>query len=461
MSPVIARIDRFSRPAMVAILFSTLIAVTSTVSAGVVGLRNRAVGGISIDPSGAVAEPDLKTRAMLRRRKIELLKDIPDGLNRTVELRKVSLRGLEAAIDDALENNAGVLPDEVKYLAGLQRVEYVLVYPETQDVVLAGPGEGWTVDERGNTVGITTGRPVLLLDDLLVALRSVEAAREIGISCSIDPTPEGVRSFRKYIKGVRQFSPAVAAAAEKALGQQKVTITGVPDTSHFARVLVSADYRMKRIAMNLEKSPVRGLPSYVDMMPRRSRSQNTMPRWWLAGDYDSVARSEDGLAWQVRGHGVKTMTEDDYVAEDGSRTETGKTSSAASRWANLMTDKYEDLSAKETIFGELRNVMDLCVVSALIAKEDLFGRAGCELPLLTSQDGALMLEKMNAPKAVATQCSFTKSGRSWILTASGGVQIDSWQIASRTESAPELKKVHDSATTNSATTNDAKRWWWN
>ena len=35
------------------------------------------------------------------------------------------------------------LPDEVKYLAGLQRVQYVFVDPETKDVILAGPAEGW------------------------------------------------------------------------------------------------------------------------------------------------------------------------------------------------------------------------------------------------------------------------------------------------------------------------------
>jgi len=42
--------------------------------------------------------------------------------------------------------------------------------------VLAGPGEGWKVADDGNVVGVTTGRPVLRLEDLLIALRSVENA---------------------------------------------------------------------------------------------------------------------------------------------------------------------------------------------------------------------------------------------------------------------------------------------
>ena len=41
---------------------------------------------------------------------------------------------------------------------------------EEQDIVLAGPGEGWKINEQGEVVGLTTGRPVMWLDDLVVAL---------------------------------------------------------------------------------------------------------------------------------------------------------------------------------------------------------------------------------------------------------------------------------------------------
>ena len=57
-----------------------------------------------------------------------------------------------------------------------------------------------------------------------------------------------------------------AANIEQTLGPQQITFSGVPATSHFARVLVAADYRMKRLAMGFEPSPVRGLPSFLQMM---------------------------------------------------------------------------------------------------------------------------------------------------------------------------------------------------
>ena len=70
-------------------------------------------------------------------------------------------------------------------LAGLQEVRYVFVYPEQKDIVLVGYGEGWRIDTRGNIVGVTTGKPVLLLDDLLTALRTAAtSARRASVARS-------------------------------------------------------------------------------------------------------------------------------------------------------------------------------------------------------------------------------------------------------------------------------------
>ena len=57
-----------------------------------------------------------------------------------------------------------------------------------------------------------------------------------------------------------------AATCARALGIQRISLCGVPPTSHFARVLAAADYRMKRLAMNFEPAPVEGLPSYLAMI---------------------------------------------------------------------------------------------------------------------------------------------------------------------------------------------------
>jgi NADH-quinone oxidoreductase subunit D len=93
---------------------------------------------------------------------------------------------------------------------------------------------------------------------------------------------------------------------EQALGPQKISVTGVPETSHFARALVAADFRMKRLGMGFERAPVDGLPSFLDMFSGRTAGlQNMMPRWWLAPNYEPIRRDAEGLAWELRGSGVK------------------------------------------------------------------------------------------------------------------------------------------------------------
>jgi hypothetical protein len=414
--------------------------------------RNRGVGGINISAEGIVVETIPEFREELRQGMLEDFKPIPMGMQVLAPLRKISLRGIALAIEDANKNNMGVVPDEVKYLGGLQRIQYILVYPEHQDIVFAGPGEGWKIDGGGNVVGETTNRPVLQLDDLIVALRTVEEARKGGITCSIDPTAEGRQRLEQFLKQQQVFSPAVVQGVEQALGLQQVTLTGVPEDSRFARMLVAADYRMKRYGMKLEPAPVRDLPSYLDLV--RSVNANLTPRWWMACNYEPVLRSEDGLAWELRGQGVKVLTEDEFVADDGTVRQTGRTSGPAERWAQLMTEKYDELSVKEPVFGELRNLMDLCVAAAIIARNDLAAAAGCDLSVLTRPQGGAVVETWNAPKTIATQCSFVKHGTRYVIAASGGVQIESWQVAANEKVSPQVADVRKQSASSTSS------WWW-
>jgi hypothetical protein len=233
---------------------------------------------------------------------------------------------------------------------------------------------------------------------------------------------------------------------------QDVTLTGVPQDSRYARMMVAADYRMKRYGMKLEPAPVKGLPSYLDLV--RSANSNMTPRWWMACDYEPVLRSEDGLAWELRGQGVKVLTEDEFVAEDGTVKQSGKTSGPAERWAQMMTEKYEELSVREPVFGDLRNLMDLAVTAAIIARNDLAGLSGCDLSAFAKREGGAVLEAWNPPKQIATQCSFVKHGSRYVIAASGGVQIESWQVAANEEVSAKVADVRKKSASSTSS------WWW-
>ena len=88
------------------------------------------------------------------------------------------------------------------------------------------------------------------------------------------------------------------------LGLQNVRIEGMSTKTHFAQVLVEADYRMKLIGIGLEKPPVK-IRSYVSRANPRSVSRNALQRWYFTPNYDCVRMSPDELAMELEGDGVQ------------------------------------------------------------------------------------------------------------------------------------------------------------
>ena len=91
-------------------------------------------------------------------------------------LRKISLTRLERHLERRIAENKP-LSEEMRNLAGIYRIRYVLVYPDEHDIVLAGPAGNWREDAEGRRLNVETGQPVLQLDDLVVVMRSTVFAR--------------------------------------------------------------------------------------------------------------------------------------------------------------------------------------------------------------------------------------------------------------------------------------------
>ncbi len=418
------------------------------------------VGGISIDADGTVRNASAEERSGWLQKMRSTVALPSADLASNVELRMISLSKLQAELQKAIDENRPVSEDML-YLAGLQRIEYIFVYPETKDIVLAGPAEGWIVREDASVVGKTTGRPVLQLEDLLTALRTSQATQKQAISVSIDPTPEGELRLNRLLSQIRTgagFNPAsIEPAMKEAFGPQMVKLTTVPKDSRMAQTLVAADYGMKRLAMNLEDSPVPGLTSYLEMIRNSGAAQGTQPRWWMACDYDAILHSDDFLAWKLTGTGIKAMTEDEIVEASGTRAGTGRANKQAQRWANLFTEKFSELCTTHAAFGDLRNVMDLNIIATVIDGHELERVAGCDFGLLRGKNGSLALPSWQTPATISPECSFVRGQRGWTVSASGGVEINPWKVVSQ-QSKPDaaVKAVYQKAAAT-----DADRWWWN
>jgi hypothetical protein len=422
------------------LLAVTLVAAVSVSAAfgqvgGVGGLGViRVVGGVSISPDGVMRNVSVEEHSqVLAEMRAKLIG--PQGeLAQPAQTRLISLKNLQRIVMQSVEQKTS-LPEEVLYLGGLTRIENVFVYPERQDIVLSGPAEPWKVGDNGSIVGAKSGRPVIYLEDLLGAFATVHRARTEGISVSIEPTPEGVRNLEQVLKQVRlnniQNPKSFEPAMTQAFGPQQVKLTGLSPDSHMARVILAADYRMKLYGMNLAKAPVKGLPSYLEMISGQSGTSQLQSRWWMECDYTAIEHSADRLAWRISGPGIKTLSEQDQIAADGSFKQTGKVDKQARKWAELFTSKIDELAVKDPVFGELRNVMDLCIVAALIESQNLSSLAQCDLSSILGDKSKVELAKFDVAKSLDPQCSFVKTVQGWVVSASGGVMVNSWEIANK------------------------------
>ena len=436
-----------------------LITLAATLQAGIGFGNRRSVGGVIIDSSGIVRTATLQDQQELADVIRQGLDPVQGDLREATEMRMISLRGLQEEILKSHESGA-TIPDEVEFLAGLQRIEFVFVDQQRNDIILAGPAEPWKLRDDGFVVGTESGGATMRLADLAVALQSVESARQGGISCSIEPTPEGRRRLQQLLRRIKLKpgqNPAIfEASMREAFGPQMIQLNGIPTDSRFARTLVAADFEMKRVAMGLTESPVDELPSYLQMSRNTRHASNQNPRWWMACDYSSLGRSEDGLAWKLTGSGVKTMTEQDVVSADGSVRGAGVTDKVAQQWADRMNSHYDELSKQMPVFADLRNLMDLTVVATLIVQEGLAEKANLDLSTLAGRGESLPLSSYNVPKMVEPQCSFIRGRSGWVVTASGGVDINAFDVVTR-------QSVDESVTQakTDAVAAVADRWWWN
>lgn len=431
-----------SRTAFPALLLAcgVLLAMPDRASAQF-GFGGGAVGGIAIDAAGIVRNLDPAARETLA---AERRAALGDATGEASELRKVSLAKIVAALEDSITAKTQ-LPADVLFLGGLERITHVFVDPEGHDVVLAGPADRITIDEAGTVVGAKSRRPLLELEDLIVALRAIDGARQGGILCSIDPTPEGIARLQAFLRQQRTIGDPERTfrGMEEAVGPQAVTVGGVPGESRFARVLVAADYRMKRIGMGLEDSGLPALPSYLSMVPAGGRA-TALPRFWLEADYDPIARDADELAWRINGRRMKCLTESDVAARDGMKRGAAGQDRIAAAWCDAMTKNYDSLAAKQPVFAELVNCVDLAVVAALIRGRQLDQRAGLDLGLLLDAK-RLPVPTYDVPASVPTVASGLKKGRTWVLSASGGVQFQPWQFVAATREEAELTAARTAA----------------
>ncbi|UUO05394.1 DUF1598 domain-containing protein [Blastopirellula sp. J2-11] len=426
--------------------------------------------GVYVDSKGTLQRAELRDRSG----RLELIREATssDSGNRRAAvsspLRKISLNRLEREVH--LKMAAGEpLDGEMVRLAGIYKVKYVLVYPETGDVVIAGPAGNWAPNAEGRVVNIETQRPTLRLDDLVVVMRN--AQREMGrYGCSITPYQERLAATQDFLKksGEKSLNPRQRDKwlddLRQTLGKQEIEVYGVDADTHVARILVEADYHMKRIGMGLEEGTL-DVPSYLSMVelgPDETPPPMDVLRWWFALNYSAVATTKSRDIFEIRGPGVQVLSENEMLAKDGERIHTGKSSTLNETFAHNFTKHYEALSQKYPIYAELQNVFDLTLVAAIIEKESLASRGDWGQTYF-GVEGRYRPERLLVAKEVETIMNHKVINKKHIIAGvSGGVRVDASKFITDENFKLDEYGVLDADLKGSVVPPkmEAEAWWW-
>lgn len=379
---------------------------------------------------------------------------------RPSRLRMISLPQLEQTIVASREQG-GPLDESVLTLAGLQRVAYVLVYPETGDLVLAGPAGDWQADQQGRLISLATGQPIVRLDDLLTLWRRQEKYQSRPFGCSINPRQAALADTQQFLSatGERQLEPGERggwlAALRNTLGHQDVEYFNIDRDTRVAGVLLAADYHMKLIGMGLAEGSD-GVESYLATV--RLDEQGTPPpmavlRWWFSLPASQVVAADERRAFQLPRRSVQVQSENELLAAQGKRVATGQSEPLNRRFAKSFTAEYETLGKKYPIYAELQRIFELTLALALIEREGLDGMAGWR-PTLFLDAEALPLPKAVAVRSVETVVNHRVLRRRHIIAGvSGGVWLDPGQrVEVSTHQSPVERPTRRHRSSG--------RWWW-
>lgn len=367
--------------------------------------------GVHVDAKGVLrsrtTDPDPRLAELWKNSK---------SLQKDGKFLTVSLPRLFAEARRSIEGGKG-LPADLRYLGGMTRLQYVFVHPDAKDLVIAGPAEPVDAREAYRPLGKITGRPVLQLDDLVTALRAFGPGRSPDrLGCDIEITPEIRERVNAKIQSVGPTSRIVGfrKACDQiadAGGVQPVKYWGLEPTTRFAFVCVEADFRLKQLGLGLLTVPkVESYRSLI-LVPEKEF------RFSLESNYDALAASPDGLAFELRGPSLKVngglLGHPESTVQD--------LSPAGKRFVASCNENFETLLRHLASWADLCNLGDLSVLAALVAGDGLAQKAGWDLSWILDPKGYPVIE-MKAPTGAAVLCNFTTNGNN-VLFLTGGVWI--------------------------------------
>lgn len=305
--------------------------------------------------------------------------------------RAVSLKALQ----ETAKASEGACPKDVLQLCGIKKVSGYVIDEKNKDIILIG--------EVDDTL------PPLYLEDFVIALRNewlIYAPLKGNTyyysppGCSIDPDP-------KVLNSLQQISSQISSSSnpdevQKYLNQwrsvcsqpQQVRVMGIPVDSRFAKVMVEADYYMKRLVDGSVTLDIQGLTSLMDMtlsIARRDLQEgksNSVPlsslnRFWFSPGENSFLEDE-GVVY-IKKSEVRLLTEEEFLTKGEGVVGTGKPNPLADEFVKNFSARYTEIAKIKPIYSELEALFRFVSLAKIMKYRNAASEAGLSLDYLLNQ----------------------------------------------------------------------------
>jgi len=350
----------------------------------------------------------------------------PDSSNRGS--RAVSLRILQQQLR---QSEGQPLPDQLRDLGGLTRIDGFIIDSKGRDLVLVGIADG-------------SGAP-LRTDDFVVALRNAwkkdrdkESTDEASLGflgCSIDHDPGTFQVLMEAGQrlGRQEPMPGDTERWNKLCERpMQISVSGAPAASHFAQVLVEADLTLKKLVMGVDR-PDPSFRSLVDFIKDQAELvAKTGGRFvllpllhvWLVPGANVYA--EGGNATWLDACPV-VMSSEECLVMDGKFACTGRKHPPVEKFADHFSDRYADIVKLRPEFARLESLYRLVAIARAFKYKgiersisyllDSFPVPSPETP--TSTSGLPQLARIAKPKL-----QFGIKIQKWVIPACGGINME-------------------------------------
>jgi len=164
---------------------------------------------------------------------------------------------------------------------------------------------------------------------------------------------------------------------------QTVNVWGIPFYTHFAQVMVKADYDMKRLVDGSDVLDIPGFSSLTDITLEEARHDImagkpltvsiSMNRFWFAPGKNLYLENNDVVT--IKECQVKLMTEKQYFDRFGEKQATGKSDPHADSFAEAFTAYFAKIARQRSINLELENLFRFVALAKILRYRQAFRTA--------------------------------------------------------------------------------------